>query len=281
MCRLFGFRSAILSHVHTSLLSADNALVEQSRKHPDGWGLAYYVAGAPHIVKSVDSAVEDKLFKRISGVVSSQTVLAHLRNATIGPLNIVNTHPFQFGQWVFAHNGNFSNFSELKPKLLEKIDDEFSRFILGGTDSEVFFYLILSQLGIQKSVTLESCDFQDIVEAVEKTLKIIVSIVGKEHDNSDGPADQNYYTFILTNGSQMIAYNGGKNLHYSTYKAKCDERSTCASYAPFCEAPSANGEVRHLVISSEPLGKPNIWHFLEQGSLIGVDAKMVVFQSKV
>ena len=45
MCRLFGFRSVIPSQMHRSLIAADNALGRQSERHPDGWGVAYYVDG--------------------------------------------------------------------------------------------------------------------------------------------------------------------------------------------------------------------------------------------
>ena len=62
MCRLFGFRSTVLSQVHRSLVRAENALELQSHEHPDGWGVAYYVHGTPHVVKSSESAVEDALF---------------------------------------------------------------------------------------------------------------------------------------------------------------------------------------------------------------------------
>ena len=92
MCRLFGFRSVISSQVHRSLVEADNALLHQSNFHSDGWGVAYYVANAPHLVKSTSAAVEDSLFKKVSGIVSSETVLAHLRKATQGELCITNIH---------------------------------------------------------------------------------------------------------------------------------------------------------------------------------------------
>ena len=81
MCRLFGFRSVIPSQVHRSLLSAENALVWQSERHPDGWGVAYFVGGIPHLIKSAETAIQDSLFRRVSGIVSSHTVVAHLRKA--------------------------------------------------------------------------------------------------------------------------------------------------------------------------------------------------------
>jgi len=114
MCRLFGFKSVINSQVHSSLVHADNALISQSLKHPDGWGVAYYLENVPHIIKSTDRALDDHIFHQISGVVSSQVVLAHLRKATHGDKTILNSHPFQNGNWVFAHNGNLRDFKNYK-----------------------------------------------------------------------------------------------------------------------------------------------------------------------
>ena len=106
------------SQVHTSLVSAENALANQSERHPDGWGVAYYVAGAPHLLRSVQTAVNDRMFQHVSGIVTSQTVLAHLRKATQGELTVIDTHPFQYGTWAFAHNGNIKNFPALRDTLI-------------------------------------------------------------------------------------------------------------------------------------------------------------------
>jgi glutamine amidotransferase len=105
MCRLFGFKSSISSQVHRSLLRADNALAVQSEDHPDGWGVAYYIENIPHLIKNSKIALEDNLFERVSGIVSSKVVLAHIRKASVGDINMLNCHPFQYGPWTFAHNG--------------------------------------------------------------------------------------------------------------------------------------------------------------------------------
>ncbi len=60
MCRLFGFRSVIQSQVHRSLLDADNALAAQSSQHPDGWGVAFYVDGSPHVTRSSETALSER-----------------------------------------------------------------------------------------------------------------------------------------------------------------------------------------------------------------------------
>ena len=141
MCRLFGFRSTIKSKVHTSLIHAENALGIQSVDHPDGWGVSYYIGNSPHVIKADKPAMDCDIFKKVSGVVSSHTVLAHIRKSTIGTVSPLNTHPFQFGRWVFAHNGNIESFEEKKDDLIKLISPTFTPYILGTTDSELIFYI--------------------------------------------------------------------------------------------------------------------------------------------
>ncbi|MBW2545887.1 MAG: class II glutamine amidotransferase, partial [Deltaproteobacteria bacterium] len=117
MCRLFGFRSVIQSQVHRSLMDADNALGTQSNDHRDGWGVAFYVDGTPHITRSPTTAIDCALFRRVSGIVASETVLAHVRRATNGELSVLNCHPFQYGKWVMAHNGDIQDFTKHRPEL--------------------------------------------------------------------------------------------------------------------------------------------------------------------
>src|SRR2546430_2252107 len=131
MCRLFGFRSVIPSQVHRSLTAADNALAEQSKAHADGWGVAHYVDGTPHGTRAPSTAVSDAIFHRLSGIVSSETVLAHVRRATVGPKTVLNCHPFQYGKWVFAHNGEIRDFEAKRAALLDEIAPRLRRFILG------------------------------------------------------------------------------------------------------------------------------------------------------
>ncbi|WP_127718102.1 class II glutamine amidotransferase [Halobacteriovorax sp. HLS] len=274
MCRLFGFRSIIQSQVHHSLVSAENALEVQSNRHPDGWGVCYYIAGSPHLIKSEKTAVNDSIFKTVSGVVSSETVIAHIRNATLGKVSLLNTHPFQYGPWVFAHNGNIKNFDKFKDQLLDEIKPRFKRFILGSTDSELLFYFLLSDLDDVTDTTKLDCSIEVLQASIKKSIKKLTSIVGDYCPHDEGKNTETYLTFLLTNGSTMVAHQGGKKLYYSTFKVKCVERDTCPHFSVECEAPTVTGKVNHLIFSSEPLHGENTWIPLELGQLIGVDSEM-------
>ncbi len=264
----------IQSQVHRSLISADNALMQQSDRHPDGWGVAYYNAGAPHVIKSVSSAQVDHLFSRVSGIVASETVLAHLRKATQGTLSIINTHPFQFGQWVFVHNGNIANFDALRDELVSRVPPVLRRYILGDTDSEVFFYLLLGHMAKRCELHRPGFGLSDLIEAARDTVAEISELAGELCYDDAGPPTANYLTFALTNGATLIAHQGGKALHYSTWKRSCPERDVCPSFGVECERPTKSGFVNHLLVSSEPLQGDNVWTALAPHEVVGVDWRM-------
>ena len=277
MCRVFGFRSVIQSQVHHSLVNAENALGLQSQKHPDGWGVAYYMHGSPHVMKSEMTALDDQLFKRVSGIVSSETVVAHIRNATQGDKSLLNTHPFQYGPWIFAHNGNIKNWKEKRSELMELLSPNLRRFVLGETDSEFLFFLILTHME-SFSGHLAQTSLSNLAEATKSAMKEIVRIIGPISKIDNGANTETYLTFIITDGHRMLAHHGGKNLNYSTHKSICPERDTCPSFSKSCENVSKTGDrVNHLIFSSEPLSGQNIWNPMKPGDIIGVDAQMKLY----
>lgn len=276
VCRLFGFRSVIPSQVHRSLLAADNALGVQSNAHPDGWGVAFYVDGAPHLTRSSATALGDQLFHRLSGVVSSDTVLAHVRKATQGTVNVLNCHPFQHGRWVFAHNGDIPNFPELRERLLREVDPGLKRFILGDTDSEVVFYMLLSAL-LRRAPLKESRSSDDVVAALRSTLGRVRAVSAEHADGAEPPL----LTCMVTNGETLVGCQGGKELFFSTYKTRCADRSSCRSLSDSCEGPSSSGVVNHFIVSSEPLQGENVWLELSPGEIVGIDAQMRVTRAQL
>jgi glutamine amidotransferase len=276
MCRLFGFRSVIPSQVHASLLAAENALAAQSNAHPDGWGVAYYVDGSPHVTKSPTHAVSDQLFHHLSGLVSSETVLAHVRKATVGHKGLLNCHPFQFGRWVFAHNGDIPGFADgLMPRLREEIAPRLRRYVLGDTDSETIFFIFLTLLE-RHSPLSQRPELGHVVAAVQATLERVRAICQPHVAEA-----KVLLTFIVTDGDVMVATQGGKELSFSTYKQRCPDREVCPSLSAVCEAPSPDGRVNHLIVCSERLQGSNVWEELGLGDILAVDARMCVIRTRL
>ncbi len=273
MCRLFGFRSVIQSQVHRSLMDADNALGNQSADHRDGWGVAFYVDGTPHITRSPTTAIDCALFQRVSGIVASETVLAHVRRATNGENSVLNCHPFQYGKWVMAHNGDIQDFPQHRAELVRRVAPMLRRYILGETDSEVLFFLFLTYLSQQGPLS-GRIGVEEATMALRATLAEV-----REICDVDPNKEPSLLTTIVTDGTTMVAAEGGKELFWSTYKTRCADRDSCPSLSPECEAPSQSGYVNHLIFSSEVILGENIWVPLETGELIGVDWRMKVLRS--
>ena len=268
MCRLFGFRSILQSGVHSSLTHAENALGVQAQKHPDGWGVAYYVAGTPHVIKSSSAAYQDRLFQRVSGVVTSDTVIAHVRRATVGELNILNCHPFQHGRWVFAHNGTVAGFSEIRAELLARIGPGLSRYVLGDTDSEVVFHLFLSLIARQDNLHRPGLPIQTVADAMRGATAIV-----REAAVRHGLPDPSL-TLLASDGTILVAARLGRELHRSIRKHRCPERDTCPSFQSACETLSPDRFVSHFIVSSEPLQGENIWEPVAEEQVIGCDQRM-------
>ena len=282
MCRLFGFRTATDTSVNHSLVEAENALAKQSRFHQDGWGIAYYIGGFPHLIRSEKQALTDKLFGDVGMVVTTQTFVAHIRNATLVEPHVLNCHPFQFGRWIFAHNGEIAGYSldEVKQRVLAHVDEHHRRHIMGSTDSEAIFHVFLSRLAARRE-NIQSDDVvaDDVVGAIGETVDLIREAAPDEYtDPDDGSEHVTRLNFMVTNGNLLVGLRYGRALFYSTYKTRCPDRDTCESFVERqCEREVLFGQVKHLIVASEPIStEVNVWHELEDGECVYVDRNMFI-----
>lgn len=279
MCRLYGFRSAIDSAVHRSLVDAENAMARQSARHSDGWGIAFYVDRFPQVIRNDTGALNDSLFKELSAVVSTRTLIAHIRQATSGAVRVLNCHPFQHGAWTFAHNGQVCGFADpaVRARLEARIDPRFRRHVLGDTDSERVFYIILSHLARRVDELHHPGQRAPLVlEALRDALAEVRAAAAPDAVDPERPTRANV---LLTNGELMIGYRSGVELYFSSHKSRCPERDSCAAFhAVRCERPVEEvlgGRVQHLLVSSEPIaGGTNVWRPLELDEYVCVDGGM-------
>lgn len=271
MCRLYGFRSAIDSSVHHSLVAAENALAAQSARHGDGWGLAYYVDHYPHLIRNDQRALSDSLFREVSAVVATRTFLAHIRQATIGEIGVLNCHPFQHGAWTFAHNGQIADYAQegaVRGRVAALVDERYQRYLLGSTDSEVCFYVFLSRLARRvEDVQSRGVSAEHAICALRETVERLLEAAPA---GADG--EPSLLTFLLTNGNLMLGYRNGKELFFSTYKQRCPERETCYAFEEArCEREVTDGIVKHLIVTSERLELGyNVWQALDNDELVAV-----------
>jgi predicted glutamine amidotransferase len=142
MCRLLGFVS---SEEHTIAEIAGKDFINfsaLSAKHGDGWGVAT-VDNQMHtqLVVEPTRAKDSAKFAEVTSNLKSDGALLHLRWATQGlAINNGNSHPFTYDEVSFMHNGDIRPADSLDPF----VDPELKTAMRGNTDSEKYFYSIIS-----------------------------------------------------------------------------------------------------------------------------------------
>ena len=220
MCRLLAIQSKDAVPLSRVLIGGDNSFAVQSLEHPDGWGMAYYVQGSPHVVKSVLPAISDAQFERISLSVGSPTLLAHIRRATTGRIAARNCHPFQFGPWVFAHNGFIRNYVAVKDELQAKIKDRLRPFIIGETDSETLFFLFLSYLEEAGELCASQPSERAMGWAITRAIEDVISLGDVGPEVVPHPGEASRLSVLVSNGSSMMGVRWGKPLAFQATKTQ-------------------------------------------------------------
>jgi len=168
MCRLFlslhkhsnvsehNILSFLQQSHHTQKNTPGINSISDHNNHMDGYGFAGFNEETDrwNIYKSVSVYHKDiDHNKFISRFIRYSFVIGHIRNSSNVkhiPLSQVNTyentHPFYYRNQVFFHNGTIIGFHEKIDVLLAAIDSDLRKHIRGNTDTELVFYLFLSNI---------------------------------------------------------------------------------------------------------------------------------------
>jgi glutamine amidotransferase len=186
MCRMFGMVAARPTSACELLHEAPRSLAVLSNDHPDGWGIALGDRGDWTVRRSTTCAARCRDYAGLAGI-RADVVIAHVRKATVGKLSIANTHPFQRGRFVFAHNGTVHAIASLvrwtsKAQLAQ---------VEGDTDSERLFAFVLTQID----------DAGDIERGIARAIATMQSL-----------GDIGAASFLLSCGERLFAYRSGRTL---------------------------------------------------------------------
>jgi glutamine amidotransferase len=157
---------------------------------------------------------------------------------------------------------------------MDEVAPMLRRHILGDTDSEVVFFVFLTRLKGYGPLANRH-GVEDVTEALRDTVTTVRAVC----DVNGAP--RSLLTAIVTDGTTLVATQGGKELFVSNFKTRCADRDTCPHLAPECEAPTKTGFINHLLFSSEVIDGDNVWTELAEGDLVGVDWRMRLLRARV
>jgi glutamine amidotransferase len=219
--------------------------------HADGWGIAFFESdgeqpgrGVRHFVDKESAATSAIAQMLRSYPIKSHNVVAHVRKATVGAVNLENSHPFVrelWGRyWVFAHNGDLKNYAPTLHGSFRPV---------GTTDSELAFCWLLQEL-VKSHAGVPS------IEELTRTLGELVPQI-----SSHGS-----FNFLLSNGQALWAHASTK-LHYvlrqhpfSEVQLKDEDLSVDLSQLN-------SPDDRQVIVVTEPLTANETWVPMQPGEL--------------
>ncbi len=253
MCRLFGLHAGtnVVSATFW-LLNAPDSLAAQSRKNPDGTGLGVFGGhGHPQVRKQPIAAWQDTDFATEAHDMTGTTFVAHVRYATTGAHEVVNTHPFLQDGRIFAHNGVLEGLDVLDERLRAVGTAD---LVLGQTDSERTFALITASIRSRDGdVTAGMGDAagwlaQNVpIYSVNVLLTTATDMWALRYPES-------HELYVLDRRDPRP--ESGFQLRTKRIRADC---------APLADRPS-------VVFASEPMDDDPRWRLIESGELVHVDA---------
>jgi predicted glutamine amidotransferase len=259
VCRLYALHANEPTRVECSLVKAQNALMRQSRRdadnltHGHGWGVADYKDGLPMVEKQTWAAFHGEHFEKAAARVYAHTVVAHVRRATVGGTSKNNTHPFEHGRWIFAHNGTIPSFLKVRDRIMPHIDPLFRNDIKGTTDSEHIFYLLRSMQTKHPDIPLRQLLGIGLNRIVRWTRDV-------DPDAKPG------LNVILTDGRELAGSRFGRTL----WSLVRDRLHTCEFCGQTHVHHAQGHDYRAVEIASEPLTEEN-WQALPDEVVFSVD----------
>ncbi|MGH2701720.1 MAG: class II glutamine amidotransferase [Actinomycetota bacterium] len=243
MCRWLVYSGSPI-RLEEVLSKPANSLIEQSMHarmgveptNGDGFGVGWYdEGGSPVVFRGTGPAWNDRNLRALSGHIESSLFLAHIRASTGTAVQQTNCHPFQYGKWLWVHNGLIRDFAKVKRDLVLAVDPDLYRSIEGSTDSELMLFLALT-FGLDV----------DPPGAVERMVGFVEE-VGHRH----GVEQPIQMTVGATDGDRVWAFRysserESRSLFFST------DLATLREMHPDFEFGTLSDETRLVV--SEPLG---------------------------
>jgi glutamine amidotransferase len=280
MCRFIGYigEDILLADI---LARPDNSLIRQSYKakerseplNGDGFGVGWYtpeITGEPCVFTAITPAWSNRNLLNIVEHTRSGCFFAHVRAASPGMrVSEVNCHPFQYGRYLWMHNGTIEGFDLVKRRLRHSLSDQIYSSINGTTDSEHAFAVFLNMLDEDKEVT--SAD--NLAVGLVKT---IWQLEGWAADA--GIKKPSIYNFAVTDGQNIATIRYVSDSEIEPISLYISKRGKCQNFHGEWETMTdCFAGTSGIVVSSERLTGPDEdWTRVSPNHVVTIDGELNV-----
>ena len=256
MCRFLCYIGSEEILLEDLLYRPKNSLILQSyhareRKEPlngDGFGVGWYtpeISPTPCVFRSLTPAWSNQNLRHISEHVKSTCLFAHVRSASPGmPVSEINCHPFQYGRYLWMHNGTIEGFSRIKRRLRESLPDRLYNAIEGTTDSEHAFAVFLNLL----QDTDRLFPAHEIANTLARTVAHLEQLTSKA-----GISVPSYYNFAVTDGQSVATVRYVSDPTLEPISLYFSEGNKYVCHEGVGQIVDGHSDHRAVIVASEPL----------------------------
>ena len=280
MCRLVAVIASEVTEFGLVLKEAPRSLARLSREHPDGWGVAahggreslappsFTAQGAEgstaergwRLHKGTERASECSRFQAIAAHSAGTMLVAHIRQKTVGPTSVENTHPFLRDGWVFAHNGTIKD----QDFVRERVSAARRAEVQGQTDSELLFAHLLTRLDEAGFTEMRGAG---TLEQRDGATRVIAEVTTALRERNVGA-----FNFLLSNGALCFVHRFGRTLFLLERRPRGPEEGgreestrTLKSWV----------ERRHAVLVASERLTDEPWVEVPEGALLRIDREPI------
>lgn len=272
MCRFFAYVgeqtlpfNIMYRSTHSLIAQSKSSKKRESPVNGDGFGLGWYPVHAdpqPGTYVATTPAWSDRNLLNLCSKISTPCFFAHVRDASPSmPISLANCHPFQFGNFLWMHNGYIDQFDRIKRELINQLSDKAFLQIRGNTDSEYAFAVFLDQIKFNNDATLS-----EIESALIATINLICRALSLK-----GVETSAYMNFMVSSGSNLVS---------TRFTAHINHQPPSLFYTGASVGLNQQGELvlyqtettQSIIIASEPItNDKNLWHKINRNYLVSVD----------
>lgn len=284
MCRFLAYmgRKILLAEL---LTRPGNSLIKQSYKsmeraeplNGDGFGVGWYAPEAdptPCVFTSLTPAWNNRNLRRLAEKVSTSCLFAHVRAAPPDSLvSEVNCHPFQYGRFLWMHNGASAQFPAIKRRLRESLRDDLYNLVQGTTDSEHAFAVFLNRIADPMANYSPEVLRRALVETIRQL---------ETWNREAGITQPSYYNFALTDGNTVLATRYVSDPAQEPASLFLSHGVKFECHEGICRMVPASRHEHAVIIASEPLTEAREnWIAVPENHLVSATSALEVEVRKI
>jgi glutamine amidotransferase len=249
--------------------------------HSDGWGIIFYEGGGVRQFHDTEAAAQSPVASFLSNQpMRTLNLMAHIRYATVGAVELSNVHPFCREMWgvnfAFAMNGDVPMFKkERYTKLTSLVEpgdsdcgDERFYSPVGSTDSEAAFCAILNALRVRfKRLPSLPVLYDALQQLCEEIVREDPELTIMNFLLTCGPNTLWVYSWPGSRPGSKV-WNG---LHYTTRRFPFNKTHLCDMDYTVDFSTLTTKKDCVSVIATQPLTDDEEWVELQRGELVVFD----------